>query len=229
MKDGMQLKSVALLGRTFEEYCRYFQLQAADLIAGRILDIGSGVGGFCAEAVRRGYDVTAADPIYGLSSENIAQKSQADLDEVMRQLPGVVDKYKWTFYSNPEELHRYRVAARRAFLEDYSPGLRRYVKAALPNTVFRDKEFSTVLVSYFLFLYDDRFDYEFHKASILELARISRREIRIYPLTNLRAARSSYIADLMGDPACAGLKFHLIQSDFEFLKNSDQLLIIRPE
>jgi hypothetical protein len=41
--------------------------------------------------------VTAADPIYGSSSEDIAEKSQADLADVLLQLPGAAHKYNWTY------------------------------------------------------------------------------------------------------------------------------------
>jgi SAM-dependent methyltransferase len=227
MKDRLELKDVALLGRTFAEYCTYFQLEGQDLTKGRVLDMGAGIGSFCAEATARGYDVTAADPIYDSDWEAIAEKSRADLDEVMRQLPEVMHKYNWTFYRDPGELGRHRELARRLFLDDYSRGHKRYVRAALPQTPFENREFSLVLVSHFLFLYDDLFDYSFHKASILELARIVRREIRIYPLINMRAIRSSHLEQLIHDPACSGLTFERIKSDFEFFKNADQLLIIR--
>ncbi len=84
-----------------------------------------------------------------------------------------------------------------------------------------------MLVSHFLFLYDEWFDYDFHKASVLELARIAQREIRIYPLTNMRAIRSWYVEQLMHDPECSALVFERLKSDFEFVNNADQLLIIR--
>ena len=79
------------------------------------------------------------------------------------------------------------------------------------------------------FLYQEEFDYEFHRACILELARITRREIRIYPLTDIRAIRSSYVEQLMRDPACSNLTFELVRSDFEFIKNLNQLLVIKPK
>jgi len=126
------------------------------------------------------------------------------------------------------DLGRYREQARRIFLDDYSQDHQRYVSAALPKTPFGNKEFSLALVSHFLFLYDDWFDYEFHKASALELARIAQ-EIRIYPLINMSAIRSSYVEELMNDPACSALIFERAKSDFEFYKNADQLLVIRTE
>jgi hypothetical protein len=227
MKDRIELKDVALLGRTFTEYCTYFQLTANDLASGPILDVGAGLSSFSSEARACGFNVTATDPIYALEPDAIATKSIADLDHVVRQMPEVMHKYNWTFYRDLEELRRYRADARRMFLADYVKDRTRYVPSELPAMPFGDKEFSLALVSYFLFLYDEEFSYEFHRASILELARVTRREIRIYPLANLRAIRSPYVEKLKRDPACAGLAFDVIHSDFEFVKNSDQLLVIR--
>ena len=116
MKERIELRDVALLGRTFTEYCAYFQLTHDDLSARRIVDIGAGIGSFCAEAFARGFDVTAADPIYDLTPETIAEKSTADLSDVMRQLPDVMDKYNWTFYRDTGGLHQYRIGARQVFL-----------------------------------------------------------------------------------------------------------------
>jgi SAM-dependent methyltransferase len=229
MKDRLELKDVVLVGRTFEEYCAFFQLKHDDLASGNILDMGAGTGSFCAEAAQHGYSVTPADPIYDSEPEAIARKSRADLDEVMRQLPGLMHKYNWSYYADPGELGGYREQARRLFLEDYVRNHHRYIHAALPDTRFESKQFSLVLVSHFLFLYDDWFDYEFHKASILELGRLAGREIRIYPLVNMSAARSSHVEQLMSDPACSALRFEVVGSDFEFFKSANQLLIIRTQ
>ena len=62
MKDRIELSDVVLLGRTFEEYCRYFQLSDVELRHATTLDLGAGVSSFSAEARDRGYVVLAADP-----------------------------------------------------------------------------------------------------------------------------------------------------------------------
>jgi hypothetical protein len=49
-KQGLQLDRIVLLGRTFEEYRRYFLLEPGDLIGKRVLDVAGGVSSFCAEA-----------------------------------------------------------------------------------------------------------------------------------------------------------------------------------
>jgi hypothetical protein len=53
--------------------------------------------------------------------------------------------------------------------------------------------------------------------------RIARREIRIYPLANMRAAKSIFVERLMNDPDFS-CRFKLERSNFEFIKNSNELL-----
>ena len=66
-KRGLQLDRVVLLGRTFEEYRRYFLIEPHELIGKKVLDVAGGVSSFCAEANNLGIKVTAFDPIYSLS------------------------------------------------------------------------------------------------------------------------------------------------------------------
>src|SRR6476646_3402955 len=74
-KCGLQLDRVVLLGRTFEEYRRYFVLEPRELIGRTVLDVAGGVSSFCAEANNLGIKVTVFDPIYSLSREEIRERS----------------------------------------------------------------------------------------------------------------------------------------------------------
>jgi hypothetical protein len=67
------------------------------------------------------------------------------------------------------------------------------VAGELPRLPFADGEFDLTLVSYLLFAYHDRFDYEFHRESILEIMRVTRGEARIYPTLTFEAQPSEYI------------------------------------
>jgi len=227
MKDRLELDHVVLIGRTFDEYCNFFQLNDSQLQSKRILDVGAGVSSFCAESASLGYDVTAADPIYELPVETISARSETDLATVLQMVPDAAHKYNWTFYRSVDELARYRATARDRFLNDYAAHHERYVTAALPNTVFRDDEFDVALASHLLFLYDDLVGYEFHKRSLLELCRVTRREIRVYPLTNMSGIKSSFVEQLVSDRDCSSLAFTFVKSDFEFFKNANELLVIQ--
>jgi hypothetical protein len=91
---------------------------------------------------------------------------------------------------------------------------------------FADRQFDLTLVSYLLFVYENHLDYEFHQRAILELMRVTKGEARIYPIVTFEAVRSRYLARLETDPACAEFFFEFIQTDFEFLRNSNYYLRI---
>jgi hypothetical protein len=79
-------------------------------------------------------------------------------------------------------------------------------------------------VSYLLFAYQDRFDYEFHRDSILEIMRVTRGEARIYPTVTFQAQPSEYVPMLQSDLALRQFAFTEIKTDFEFLVNSNSFL-----
>jgi hypothetical protein len=94
----------------------------------------------------------------------------------------------------------------------------------LPELPFGDGKFDLTLVSYLLFAYQDRFDYKFHRDSILEIMRVTRGEARIYPAVTFEAQPSEYIPMLQSDPALRQFAFTEVKTDFEFLVNSNSYL-----
>src|SRR5213592_5012455 len=90
-KRGLQLDRVVLLGRTFEEYRRYFLLDLDDLVGKRVLDVAGGVSSFCAEANELGINVTSFDPIYSLPPDKIMERSEPDLESVYRAIGKCAD------------------------------------------------------------------------------------------------------------------------------------------
>jgi hypothetical protein len=225
-KRGLQLDRVVLLGRTFEEYRRYFLLEPDDLIGKRVLDVAGGVSSFCAEANKLGIKVTSFDPIYSLPPEQIIERSEPDLESVYKAI-GSVPTYRWGYYKNPEYMRELRKRASRIFLSDYTTHPERYVAGELPRISFADSEFDLTLVSYFLFAYQDRLGYEFHRDSILEIMRVTRGEARIYPTVTFEAQPSDYVSILQTDRGLQRFAFTEIKTDFEFLVNSNSFLRIR--
>ena len=225
-KRGLRLDRVVLLGRTFEEYRRYFLLTPEELIGKAILDVAGGVSSFCAEANARGINVTSFDPIYSLEPEKIAERTKPDLDSVYRTI-GTVPTYRWGYYKTPERMREFRERAYSIFLGDYRAHPERYVGGELPKLPFPDGSFELTLVSYFLFAYQDRFSYEFHRDSILQIMRVTRGEARIYPTVTFEAEPSEYLSMLQSDAALAGFEMIEIKTDFEFLVNSNSFLRVR--
>ena len=220
---GLQLDRVVLLGRTFEEYCRFFASSPHELRHRKIVDVASGVSSFGAEGRALGLDITSVDPIYDRTPDQIAPTALADLDHVHRGVANL-PTYRWDFYRDPDHMGRFREKALAAFLHEYSTGRgHRYIPASLPELPFHDGQFDLGLVSYFLFAYDRQLSWQFHRDAILEMSRIAR-ETRIYPIVNFEGRKSLWLDQAMIDPALKDLLFEEVRTDFEFLVNSNSYL-----
>src|SRR5207247_522125 len=134
---------------------------------------------------------------------------------------------RWGYYQNPKYMRELRKRASNIFLSDYKAHPDRYVAGELPRLPFADGEFDLTLVSYFLFAYQDRLGYEFHRDSIFEIMRVTRGEARIYPTVTFEAQPSKYLPLLEFDPALQRFELREIRTDFEFLLNSNSFLRVR--
>lgn len=194
MTDGgprFRLDNVAFFGRTLAEYLQMFALALDDLRGATILDVASGPGSFVAEALALGYDATGCDPMYDQAADAIAARGRADIDacrEQLRRNPEVL------VYRDLERFYADKYAALERFAADFRRrrGDGRYVAGALPRLPFPDASFDIVLSANFLMIYaplDDGgmhegsdFGLDFHIRAFCELARITRRELRVVGL-----------------------------------------------
>ena len=228
MDKQLDLKSIALIGRTFEEYYDMFDLNDTLLKNEIILDVASGVSSFCAQANRQGFNVTASDRIYTFSPAEIRKKCSHDLDMIIKQLPGVADLYVWNFFKDIDSLQVQREKAYKLFIEDFKNyGTKRYVPVEYPLTDFLNKQFTISLISHFLFLYEDKLNYDFHKKTIMELLRITSKEIRIFPIVNMKGERSSLVNTLMQDKDFKRFHIKIKKVGYEFMKNGNEMMVIK--
>lgn len=225
LKRGLDLKRVVLLGRTLEEYRRFFGLDLEAWRGKAILDVGAGVSSFTAEARAMGLEVTAFDKIYGSPAEQIRHRCEDDLELVVGEI-GRKPVYKWNFYKTPEGMREFRARAYRAFFKDFAEQPKHYVAGELPRTAFADSQFDLTLVSYLLFVYEEQLSYKFHKETLLELLRITRGEIRVYPTVTFEAEPSKCLERVRNDPAFENCRFEVVPTDFEFLRGSNCYLRI---
>jgi len=219
-KKGLDLKRVVLLGRTLEEYRRFFGLDLEALRGKRILDVASGVSSFTAEMLALGFDVTAFDRIYAAPADQIRARCEPDLEEVTRDI-GTKPVYRWNFYKTPEGMREFRARAYKTFLADFTRRPERYVSGELPRSPFRDQQFDLTLASYLLFVYEDQLSYNFHKETLRELVRVTSGEIRVYPTVTFEAQPSKYLQRIREEEEFRNLKFEIVATDFEFLRNSN--------
>ena len=115
------------------------------------------------------------------------------------------------------------------FLEDYPKGIEenRYIAAKLPKLPFDTESFDLVLSSYLLFTYSKiikEFDYQSHLDSILELFRVSRREVRIYPVQGIKNELNEYVENLLIDLKKESIVAELVPLNYKFTQECSLIL-----
>ena len=102
----------------------------------------------------------------------------------------------------------------------------RYIPVTLPSLPFKDDEFDILLSAHFLFMYADRLDYQFHIETINELLRVTKEEIRIFPLVDLEGKRYEHLDKLISYLADNGYIVEEIKVPYEFQTNANSMLKI---
>jgi ubiquinone/menaquinone biosynthesis C-methylase UbiE len=222
---------VAMTCRSYEEYVRMFALEDMALQGKGVLDVAAGASSFAADACEAGIRVTAIDPLYKMTPEEIAEHGAKEIETSTAKLAGLADRYRWEYYGNLDRHRALRERSLERFLRDYGSlqPSGRYVNAALPNVPFADDTFDLALCSHFLFLYEDQFDYSFHEAAVRELLRVTKTggEVRLYPIVNLRTQRYGHLERLIYDMEALGAHSRFVPASLPFLPNSDEMLVLQ--
>lgn len=174
----------AFYGRTFEEYKRMFNLNIEELKNLRILDCPSGPSSFVSESYRKKINVVGCDPMYRYKLNYLLKTGLEDIEMLLEKVASYSHKYNWNFYKSLHHLKKFRKLALNRFSKDFVSGIKagRYHIASLPFLPFKDNTFDITFSANLLFLYDNLYDLDFHLTSILELMRVTSKEIRIFPI-----------------------------------------------
>jgi hypothetical protein len=221
------LESVVPWGRSYEEYCRMFNLAEPDL-GMSILGCGDGPASFNAGARRQGTRVISCDPIYRFEPAEIEQRINVTFDQIVDQTRRNMDQFVWSDeIGTVEALATVRMRAMGTFLDDYGSrnGSRRYVAAALPQLPFSDRAFDLALCSHFLFLYSDHFDDDFHCDALDEMCRVAT-EVRVFPLLALDGHRSPFVDLGIKHLRMRGRDAQIETVPYEFQRGGNQMLRI---
>jgi hypothetical protein len=227
MSKKIDLDRIAFIGRTYYEYVHIFDLDEHTLKEATVLDCPSGASSFAAEGGSRGHNIRACDLLYALPHARLMDKACADTAYALEQAHKVEDLYDWGFYRSAKAHSEERLRALMKFSGDFRAGAGkgRYIAAELPRLPFRDRSFSLVLCSHFLFLYGDRLSFEFHLACIQEFLRVGE-EVRIYPVLGLDAMRYPRLDELTKLLAAKGVTARIKRVPFQFMKGGDSMLRI---
>jgi len=221
----VDLDRIAFIGRTYREYKAMFDLDEGTMRENRVLDCPGGASSFTLEAVRRGYDVRACDILYGIPHAMLIEKACTDTAYALEQAAKVKDLFNWGFYGSPEKHAQERMAALKAFSDDFPTGVKsgRYVAGMLPGLPFRDKEFSLVLSSHLLFLYGERLDFDMHMRYLRELARVGK-EVRVFPVIGLDGEPYKLLDEMIRGLKTFGIRARTAPVFFEFMKGAKLML-----
>lgn len=223
----LELERIVFIGRTFEEYLQMFNLKEADLVGQRILDCPAGACSFTARSNQLGSDVTAADIAYYYSTDELSDKGVQDMVHAMSEMDKVQDNFVWDYFESIADLTQVRHKALNDNIKDHRQSPERYVPVVLPDLPFNDEAFDLTLSAHFLFMYSDRLDYDFHLKTVNELMRVTKEELRIFPLVDLSCKRYAHLDRLIDEMVRQGFAVEELVVPYEFQKGANQMLSIR--
>ncbi|WP_078411091.1 class I SAM-dependent methyltransferase [Priestia abyssalis] len=222
----LDLERIVFIGRTFEEYIDMFSLSIEEWKGKKILDCPAGACSFTAVGNQLGLDVTACDIAYDHSGEDLKNKGLQDIEHAMEHMQKVQSNYVWDYFEDIESLRKHRLSALNDCTNDMAESSERYVPVTLPSLPFKDGEFDFILSAHFLFMYADRLDYQFHIKTLNELLRVTKEEIRIFPLVDLEGKRYEHLDQLVSFLTEKGCTVEEVQVPYEFQTNANSMLKI---
>ena len=225
--QGLSLERIVFLGRTFEEYMSILGLEEDRLQGQRILDCPAGACSFAAEASQYGADVTAVDLAYHFGNEELYNKGQQDIGHMIQAITEASEQYDWSTLGSIQELEKLRIRALEQSTQDRKLHPKRYIPAVLPDLPFANETFDLTVSAHFLFLYADRLDEEFHIRCLQELMRVTRTEIRIFPLVNLQSERVAFVEKAVAAAGQGSWEMQEIATDYTFQKGANTLLVLK--
>ena len=222
----IKLEKVVPVGRSLDEYVRMFSLTEND-VKKLILTVADGPASFNAEGSKMGYKITSVDPLYVFSSEQIQERFDEVIDNIIEQVEKTSNNWVWNYHKSPKELKKNREIVINLFCQDYEQGKRenRYQIGELPHLKYKDNEYELGLISHFLFLYSDHFDQQFHLDSINEMLRVCP-EVRIFPLLTLQQETSPYLDFIVRSLEEKGYNCVIEQVSYELQRKGNQMLRI---
>ncbi len=229
---GAGIGPVLVSARSFAEYTAMFALTEADL-AGSVLDCPGGAASFTATALARGIQATAVDPAYAggpAALQALGEHAATEAERGHAFLLAHPHRFVWTHFTDPADHLRQRTRAAADFAASLATDPPRYVPGALPRLPFPDHCFDLVLSSHLLFTYSDRLDQAFHLTALLEMARVSRGQVRIFPLLgHVDGKPYPHLEHLREALTSRGVSTQVRRVDYEFQRGGNEMLVLTPD
>jgi hypothetical protein len=216
-----------MTSRSYAEYTAMFDLDPGDL-DGLVVDCCAGASSFVAELAARGGTGLALDPMYALERTalvNAALAAQAGTAQIIAEH---ADRFVWRWYGTPERRDRIRADAAGRFVDDIGRRPHAYLAAELPRLPVRDRAARLVLCSHLLFTWSDQLNLDWHRAALIEMLRIARGEVRIFPLVAQRTGDPvPFLGALLDELQVDGVDVSLRAVPYEFQRGAHTMLVVR--
>jgi hypothetical protein len=201
-----------------------FDLSSDDLVAAPVLDCCAGGSDFAAESSGT---VVAVDPAYAIDRDDLAERVLAGLSEGSRIIDAHADRFEWSWYGDPARRADLRTTAVHRFLADLREHPEHYVAGSLPHLPFADASFDLTLCSHMLFTWSNVLDAGWHRAALTEMIRVTRREVRVFPLVVQATGEPvPFLADLRSELSEAGYRSRVATVPYRFQRGADRMLVI---
>lgn len=178
---------VAVTPRPLRTYRDMFLLTDDELLAGPVLDCPAGASPFGAQVRKLGGEVVSVDPAYA-APDDLLTRVTADVGRVVAWQRAAPDGFNWSYLGSPDAVRERWMGAAVEFAADFALDGSRYVAAALPDLPFPDDRFALTVSGFLLFAYPGLLDLDAHHAALLELVRVTRGEVRVFPLHDTTGA-----------------------------------------
>jgi hypothetical protein len=223
----LDINRIVFIGRAYEEYTKMFNLSLEDLANKKILDCAGGACSFTAHANKLGIQSISCDVAYYHDVDDLERKGLEDIEHTMEHMEKAAQNYVWEYFASVDALRQERSRALKDCVRDMRENPHHYQAATLPALPFEDHHFDMTICAHLLFMYSDRLDYQFHLDSLKELIRVTKGEIRIFPLTDLYGQKYKQLSQLMDD-----LKEYVdfveeVKVPYEFQKGANEMLVIK--
>jgi hypothetical protein len=196
-------------------------------LRGTVLDCAAGGSSFVAETDPQEIRALAMDPLYALGARTLARRLPADLARGLRMI-NQSGHVAWDWHGSPARHREIRRRAASEFLTDMRQHPGRYIAACLPRLPLTDASVDLVLCSHLLFTWAHTLDQDWHRASILEMCRVGRSQVRIFPLANQGAGHPvTFLDRLRRDiETTTGAHSELVTVPYEFQLGANRMLKI---
>ncbi|GAE88520.1 hypothetical protein JCM21531_1968 [Acetivibrio straminisolvens JCM 21531] len=223
---GLDLPEIVFIGRTYDEYKAMFDLTDDVVKNNAILDVPAGSCSFAAISNSMGGKVTVADVAYYHPAEKLYEKGLTDISQIVSSLSKVKEQYVWNYFKDEDSLEKARRQTLYDCVTDMKSNPHVYVPCILPKLPFEDEQFDITLSAHFLFTYSDRLSLSFHKETIKELLRVTKKEVRIFPLIDLKSKRYSEMDAILEFIQSCGWQAEERAVHYEFQRNANSMLRI---